>query len=53
MDRQREGKHIVPSRVNCGRSLKFQSTWVSQGAAQLSCSKSLTLWGGGGWGEGG
>ena len=29
-DRQREGKQIVPSRVNSGRSLKTETTWVAQ-----------------------
>ena len=34
MDRQREGKHKVPFRVNRGRSLKIEATWVAQRAAQ-------------------
>ena len=38
---QREGKHIVPSRVKSGRSLKIEATWVAQGVAQLV--KYLTL----------
>ena len=41
MDGQREGKHIVPSRVNSGRSLKIEAIWLAQGAAQLV--KYLTL----------
>ena len=41
MDRQRECKHIVPSRVNSGWSLKIEATWVAQRAAQLV--KYLTL----------
>ena len=40
-DRQREGKHIVPSRVNSGRSLKIETNWVAQKTAQLV--KYLTL----------
>ena len=40
-DRQREGKHMVPSRVNSGRSLKNETTWVAQKTAQLV--KYLTL----------
>ena len=38
---EREGKHIAPSRVNSGRSLKIEATWVAQGEAQLV--KYLTL----------